>query len=137
MKAIQKFIDFPPRQELSLVKSTSIIQSLPQSFNKLILPTEGGYLFINYNEIIRCEACGNYTSIHVLEQPVIIISKTLKWIQEKVDSKMFLRVHQSHLVNIQFITKYEKGIRAKMHLDKVIVPVAKSKKRSIEYFFNF
>ena len=50
---------------------------------KLALPTNGGVEFVNIADIIRCESDSNYTRIHLVGRPLILICKTLKEVEEQ------------------------------------------------------
>lgn len=79
----------------------------PQEFQKLLLPSTDGYEFININEIIYCEASGNYTIIHTLNKDEIA-SKQLNMLEKELPESVFHRVHKSYLVNLNHIVQYIK-----------------------------
>jgi two-component system LytT family response regulator len=81
-------------------------QSAP---NKIGLPTQDGYLFIYPEKIIRCEADGAYTFIYHSENEKLIVSKSLKEFESMLDPAIFCRVHHSHIININFVKKYQRG----------------------------
>ncbi len=99
------------------------------AFKKVVLPVLEGFQFVNVEDIIRCEADGNYTKIHLLEGSYILISKPLKEIESLIDDQSFCRVHHSHLVNLRYISKYRKGKAGSLTMDdQTIVPVSRGKK---------
>lgn len=77
---------------------------------KLTIPTSEGFIFQEISNIIRCQSEGNYTHIFIknLNQP-ILVSKTLKFFDELLSSNGFFRIHNSHLINLDYISKYTKG----------------------------
>ena len=76
---------------------------------QIALPVLEGYLFVSQHEIINCEAQSNYTLIRFTGQPAMLISKSLNYIENKLDATLFFRTHQSYVVNLQHIKKYVKG----------------------------
>ena len=78
-------------------------------FERITLPTFEGFRFINLKDIIRCEADSNYTNFYLNSGEKILVTKTLKEYDESLGGLDFIRVHQSHLVNIKFIDRYIKG----------------------------
>lgn len=80
-----------------------------KKIRKIALPTQEGIEFIPIEKIIRCEADNNYTQFHLLSGKSILVSKTLKDFQELLEAQGFFRVHQSHLVNLNYVQKYMKG----------------------------
>jgi two-component system, LytTR family, response regulator len=73
---------------------------------KLAIPTLDGTYFFRTPEIIRCQADRNYTVFHLTEQRRFISSKTLGEYEEILGVQGFLRVHKSHLVNLDFIDDF-------------------------------
>lgn len=65
--------------------------------------------FVPPHEIIRLEACNNYTHFFMDNGNKITVSHTLKHYEEMLQPYGFIRVHQSHIININKIRKYVKG----------------------------
>ena len=63
---------------------------------------------VELDQIIRCEADRNYTSFFLLDNKKILVSKTLKEYEILLSAHNFLRVQQSHLINIKYIDCYDK-----------------------------
>lgn len=60
------------------------------------------------SEIVRLEACSNYTKIYLANRiKPILTSKTLKFYADQLHDMLFIRPHQSHIVNCDFIQKTE------------------------------
>jgi len=98
-------------------------------YNTIALPTMEGLEFIDIDDIVRCESTSNYTYIHQQHEKPILISKTLKEIESMLINSGFIRIHQSHLVNIKCIKKYMKGKAGSLILrDGTVIPVSRSKK---------
>ena len=77
--------------------------------NKLAIPTLEGLQMILIESIIHCEADRNYTIINIKGKQKIVASRTLKEIEELLDDYPFIRVHHSHIVNLNEVEKYVKG----------------------------
>jgi len=60
------------------------------------------------NDIIRCESEDNYTNFYIKNSKPILISKTLKEYEELLVEHGFERIHQSHLINLQYLKSYIK-----------------------------
>jgi two-component system LytT family response regulator len=76
---------------------------------RISIPTLDGYSFLEIEDIVRCQADVNYTHIYLLDRQKITVSKTLKSFEELLDGHHFFRVHNSHLINLQYVKKYAKG----------------------------
>ncbi|MEO8147881.1 MAG: response regulator [Bacteroidia bacterium] len=78
-------------------------------FNKIALPGSDGLNFVELDNIIRLESDVNYTNFFLDNKQKVLVSKTLKEYDELLSEHNFLRVHQSHLINMKHIIKYVKG----------------------------
>ncbi|MGZ8518435.1 MAG: LytR/AlgR family response regulator transcription factor, partial [Chitinophagaceae bacterium] len=58
---------------------------------------------------ISCESEGNYTHLFLKDKRKIIASRNLKEIEELLEDYPFIRIHHSHIVNINEVEKYIKG----------------------------
>lgn len=103
-----------------------------KKIRKIALPTQEGIEFIPIEKIIRCEADNNYTRFHLLNSKSLLVSKTLKEFQELLESQGFFRVHQSHLVHLNYVQKYMKGSGGVLVMeDGSHVDVARRKKEAL------
>lgn len=97
---------------------------------KIILNTTDCMYFVNSNEIIRCEAEGNYTCFYLLSGEKIIVSKTLKDFEDLLCPLGFYRIHQSHLINIQYLEKFEKKNGGTIQMkDRSAIPISQRRKK--------
>ena len=87
---------------------SSFGNSLPE-LKKIVLKTSDRIYLVNIKDIIRCEAENNYTNFYLNSGDKILVTKTLKEYDECLSGLDFVRVHQSHLVNIKFVDRYIKG----------------------------
>lgn len=76
-----------------------------QEFRLAVATTDGTY-FYNTRDIVRCEADRNYTQFFLSGNRRFVSSRTLKEYEEILSDHRFLRVHKSHLVNLDFVEDY-------------------------------
>src|SRR5574343_338081 len=81
----------------------------PNQKRRLVLKTQESVYVVELHEIIRCEADRNYTSFFLVGGKKILVSKTLKEYETLLSSHNFLRVQQSHLINLDYVDRYDKG----------------------------
>lgn len=81
----------------------------PNQKRRLVLKTQESVHVVELDHIIRCEADRNYTSFYLTEGKKILVSRTLKDYETLLAGHNFLRVQQSHLVNLNFVDRYDKG----------------------------
>jgi len=86
------------------------------SFNKVALPTQNGFELIKLNSIIYCTSDSNYCRVVCNNEQEFLISKTLKFVEELIENDLFVRIHKSFLVNINYVVKYDKNDALKVTL---------------------
>lgn len=96
---------------------------------RIAISNSDGVHLIDIEEIIRCEADGNYTKIFTISGEVILTSKTLKEYDTLLLDFNFERVHNSHLVNMRHIKKYLNKDSGYLQMsDGSQIPVSQRKK---------
>lgn len=104
----------------------------PNEVKKIALPTADKVDFVAVNEIVRCQAESNYTHIFLKNGQKILVSRTLKEYEELLSEYNFLRVHQSHLINITEVKTYVKRDGGYIVMsDGAEVSVSKQKKEGV------
>jgi two-component system, LytTR family, response regulator len=81
------------------------------------LPVSDGVVFVNTDEIIKCEARGSYTIVYLTNKKNITAAKTLKEMEELLTSQNFVRVHNSWIINTRFLKKYYRGKNSYMEME--------------------
>jgi two-component system LytT family response regulator len=76
---------------------------------RLALSTSQGLVFVEIKDIERCEASGKYTTCFLVNTKEIIVTKNLKEFEDVLSEYNFIRIHHSHLINLEYIQQYHKG----------------------------
>lgn len=76
---------------------------------KIALPTSEGYQFVFPDDIVRIQSDSNYCEFYFKDGKKLVVSRTLKEYETLLEDANFCRVHNSHLVNLRFVSKYLKG----------------------------
>ena len=79
------------------------------SFKKIGLPVSNAIVFVNVDDIIRCESDSSYTMFHLVDGRHLLVSKNLKVYEDLFADRKFLRVHKSHLINARYVDQYING----------------------------
>jgi two-component system LytT family response regulator len=82
---------------------------LQLSQQKMAIPTIYGLTFVPVQDVLRFEAKGNYTNIHLTGGDMILATRTIKEYEEVLPDTIFSRIHNSHIINLTRIQKYQKG----------------------------
>jgi two-component system LytT family response regulator len=75
---------------------------------KIALPTSDGFQVVPYNEILYCQASENYSYIYTIANDTLLVSRTLKMLEEVLPSSSFFRIHKSILLNINYIRSFSR-----------------------------
>ena len=122
------------------INVTQIIKTLQEQqreVKKIALPVRNGYEFYKHDDIIRCEADANYCKIFVRNEKNILVSKSLKVISAMLDYPNFFRPHQSHLINIDFMKKFDKSDGGFILMeDGKAIPISRHKKLTFMELIN-
>jgi len=87
-----------------------LVDSFQQkNFERISLPTLDGLEIIKIEHIVRCQADSNYTHFYLDNSKKITVTKTLKEYEELFPEDQFCRIHQSHIINLNQVTKYVRG----------------------------
>ncbi|HYG40673.1 MAG TPA: LytTR family DNA-binding domain-containing protein [Cytophagales bacterium] len=114
------------------LKIKTLIHNIEKENKRLTVKTSECYHIISVNEIIRCEAEGNYTRFFLQNGNKILVSTTLKEYEELLEQYQFFRTHQSHLINLKEISRFEKKDGGTIIMkDKSKVPVSTRKKERL------
>lgn len=104
---------------------------------RIAVPTQEGLHFVKIKEIMYCISDSNYTNIHLYNKKKILVSRTLKEIEEMLIDNGFLRIHNSHLINLQKIEKYVRGDGGYVIMDdQTTLSVSRSRKEVLLTIFG-
>jgi two-component system LytT family response regulator len=80
-----------------------------QRQKKIALHTNEGTQFISLKDILYLKADGSYTVFHLRGGKNFLISKGLHDFLKLEETEMFLKIHRSHMVNLNYVIKYLKN----------------------------
>ena len=120
----------PDREQLSVLKES--ISAPNQRPKKISLHTLDKIVVVDLDEIVRCQSDNNYTQFVFQDGSKILVTKTLKSFSDMLKNYQFLRVHQSHLVNIKYVKAFIKSDGGYLTLkNKQTVPVSVRKRAEV------
>lgn len=100
--------------------------------SKISVPVFDGIEIIRMDEILYLKSDGNYSEIILLGEKKIIASKTLKYFTSFLPLQQFIRIHKSHLVNLNHIKKYLKSEGGEVQMiNNDVLPVSRNKRDEI------
>ena len=78
-------------------------------------------------DIVFCHSEGRYTFIHFSDESEMITARQLKCIEDKLSAKDFCRIHNSYLVNINYIKSIRDHIA--ILINNIELPIAKRRNK--------
>ncbi|MEJ7588318.1 MAG: LytTR family DNA-binding domain-containing protein [Ferruginibacter sp.] len=121
-------LHFSQTKEKIEILKTSMNDKKSQE-DKIAIPTSEGLEFIPIKNILHVESSSNYSKIYFKESKPIIVTKLLKDFEDMLVPYRFYRIHNSHLINLNYIQKYVKAQGGQVIMqDGTIIDVARRKK---------
>ncbi len=117
----------PDKEQISILKETlSTPTAIP---TKISLHSLEKITVVVINDIIRCVSDNNNTQFYLKDGNKIFVTKTLKYFADMLKDCSFMRTHQSHLVNLNYVKEFIKSDGGYLMLtDGASVPVSVRKK---------
>ncbi|PRY84735.1 LytR/AlgR family response regulator transcription factor [Mongoliibacter ruber] len=116
---------------LSKIKNEGFVKS------KIAIPTVNGFEFLKTEDILYCQSENNYTKIFLQTGESKLISKTLKDVEKTLCNYLFLRIHQSYLINPKYLKQYNKTDGGYVIMDNGnSLPVSKQKRHLLIEFYD-
>ncbi|MFT6844937.1 MAG: two-component system LytT family response regulator [Flavobacteriales bacterium] len=141
--AVQMFIKkpFESRHLIYLVKKiTYCAQQETNRANelqtqKMIINHANSKIIVSVAEIVRCQSDNNYTVIYLSNGKSHTSSKPLAFYQTFLPSNLFCRIHQSHLININFVDKvnYTKSCSVELSNGDILPISVRQKKNFFDH----
>ena len=76
---------------------------------RIVLPEMEGFEVARLKDIVYCKANDNLTDFFFADGKRKTICKTLKHFDDVLGSSGFLRIHKSHLINLEHVKGYKRG----------------------------
>jgi len=109
------------------------IRKKVDNFKRIALSNVDGVHLFEISDIIRCESLDNYTKFYIKNNKPILISKTLKEYEELLAEHGFERIHQSHLINLNYLKSYIKKDGGYVVMaDETHLPISHRKKERLQ-----
>lgn len=109
------------------------IRKKVDNFKRIALSNSDGIHLFEVNDIIRCESEDNYTKFFIKNAKPVLISKTLKDYEELLSEHGFERIHQSHLINLNYLKSYIKKDGGYVIMqDDSHLPISQRKKERLQ-----
>ncbi|GAB3543657.1 LytR/AlgR family response regulator transcription factor [Spirosoma fluminis] len=129
-QAISKAEEALPTRSTSQVDEFVAYLNRQKTGDRIALPTMEGLQILQSEEIYYCESDGGYTHFFLTNGKAVLISKTLKEVEDVLESKGFCRVHHGYLINVRYVQRYIRGDGGEVIMaNNKNIPVSRNKKQ--------
>lgn len=126
---------FIEKKRLSALVEAMTTEKLNQDF--IAIPTVDKIEFIKTNTIVYCKSDGKYTEFYLKDKRKVVSSKNLGEYEQLLDDKVFFRIHNSYIVNLNFVQNINKAAGNYVELgDQISLPIAKRRQESLSRFLH-
>lgn len=103
---------------------------------KLVLKNLDATHVINTAEIVYVQSDNNYSNFILNDGQEILVSKTLKSFEEKLKSQHFFRVHRSYIINLAYVSGFDKKNDKVTLSNDLSIPVSQRKRKALVEFLD-
>jgi two-component system LytT family response regulator len=104
---------------------------------RVVVKTTKEIFIIELSDIVRCEGKQGYTYFYLNDNKKILSSKTLKEYDDIMPDEIFVRTHQSHLVNLNYVALYSRDGTVIMKNNEEVPVSVRKRSEFIELFRQF
>lgn len=116
------------------LNASALLQLIEKTYRKqlttkkIAIPAFSEYLFIDIDNIVRCESQGSYSYIFTKDHNRILSSFTLKQLSLSLPEDVFFQIHKSHVVSLQHVSSYNVHESLVIMCDKTQLPISRRRK---------
>jgi len=106
VKAVKKASTIRNEEDKIDDKISTLLHNLKSTKpEKIALSTSDGIEFVKIINIIQIQAEGSYSTLKLIDQSELVVSKNLGEFESLLEDHPFFRPHQSHLINLLHVKK--------------------------------
>lgn len=106
------------------------------SFESIVIPNIHGFLVEKISDILYCQADTYITRFQMIDGRTISSSHNLKYYEDLLNQKCFLRVHNSYLINLNHVKSFDNDGTVLLSC-KYSAPVGNTyRRRFLDYFMK-
>lgn len=129
--AIQKYRSSHKDENIKYQLLKDNLRNQHKPHTRLALNTQEKIHIVNISDIVRCESNGNYTEFYFIGNKKLLVTRTMKDYEDLLAPQGFYRVHQSHLINTNYIKAFVKSDDELLMNDQTRIPVSTRRKAEV------
>lgn len=122
--------------EIQKQQFKTVKQDINSSGSTLILSLQDSFQVIDLKDLMYCESDKGYTTFYLNNGKKHLASKSLKEFEEQLVKHSFTRPHQSFIVNLKFIDRYDKSGTIHLKNGRKIPVSSRKKDGFLKCFFT-
>lgn len=105
---------------------------------RIALSNGNGYVFKSSSDLMYCVVDGSYCRLYFHPEGKHYVTKSLGQLEQLLDDPNFIRVHKSHLINMQFVQEVNNhtGHQIVMKNGEELAYSRNKKQEILEYFLR-
>jgi NO-binding membrane sensor protein with MHYT domain len=104
----QNFVGLPGTMEAKVNRESSEFSGSEFRFNKLPVQKNNKTYFVDFEDVVSVTSDGHYTTVQTKNHENHFCNHSLSRVEEELDSKIFLRIHRRHIINLQHVESFER-----------------------------
>ncbi len=109
MEATQRAMVIKENNDYRLAFLQSKLKAADHNDNDILIDSKEEFIKVDLNDIMAFQADAGITNVVLKGGKNIYSNKTLKFYEELLEEKKFVRIHRSHVVNLNKVTKIDKS----------------------------
>lgn len=105
-------INLESQKKIAALEQNNLLHILPNTMRiegKIQIPIQEGYLFLKADEIHYVEADNVYSNFYLNNGNKIVSSKNIGYYEAHLKMLNFMRIHHSHMINLNKMYKFIRG----------------------------
>lgn len=95
---------------------------------RITVNTDGKLIFLEETDILFVESDGNYSTLHLVNNQKLVLTKKLKEVNALLPENTFFRIHNSFIINIDQVKEFLKSEGYVIMSSNHKIPVARQRK---------
>lgn len=136
--AVRKAKENTAQKKLVNTEALATLLKNKEEYKRFAVPTLEGLIMVNAEDILYCESDSAYCRLVFSNsnQP-LVISKTLKEVEQTLQGCGFFRIHHSYLINMKCFQKYMRGEGGEVVMNNLQrLPVSRTRKQEFLNLLN-
>lgn len=117
LSRVRERLDAEPRGEETPPASRRARTALSEEepLERLFVRSAGSIVPVAVEEVLRLEASGDYVRVHVADDSYLV-SLSMQEFERRLEPERFIRIHRSHIVNVDHVERVEKHDRRRLEV---------------------